>query len=32
MIQIYLCDDDETVLHHIMTAMERKIFVENYDM
>ncbi len=32
MIQIYLCDDDETVLHQIKTALEWKIFVENYDM
>lgn len=32
MIQIYLCDDDEAVLHQIKTALEWKIFVENYDM
>ena len=32
MIRIYLCDDDETILHQIKTALEWKIFVENYDM
>ena len=32
MIQIYLCDDEETVLHQIKTALEWKIFVEDYDM
>lgn len=32
MIQIYLCDDDEAVLHQIRTALEWKIFMENYDM
>ena len=32
MIQIYLCDDDEAVLHQIKTALEWKIFTENYDM
>lgn len=32
MIQIYLCDDEEAVLHQLKTALEWKIFVENYDM
>lgn len=32
MIQIYLCDDEESVLHQIKTALEQKIFMENYDM
>ena len=32
MIQIYLCDDEESVLHQVKTALEWKIFVENYDM
>ena len=32
MIQIYLCDDDEAVLHQIRTALEWKIFMEDYDM
>ena len=32
MIQIYLCDDEEAVRHQIQTALEWKIFVENYDM
>lgn len=32
MIRIYLCDDEEAVLHQIKTALEWKIFVENYDM
>ena len=32
MIQIYLCDDDESVLHQIKTALEWKIFMEDYDM
>ena len=32
MIQIYLCDDEESVLHQIKTALEWKIFMENYDM
>lgn len=32
MIQIYLCDDEAAVLHQIKTALEWKIFVENYDM
>lgn len=32
MIRIYLCDDDETILHQIKTALEWKIFLENYDM
>lgn len=32
MIQIYLCDDEEAVLHQVKTALEWKIFMENYDM
>jgi two-component system response regulator AgrA len=32
MIQIYLCDDEESVLHQVKTALEWKIFMENYDM
>ena len=32
MIRIYLCDDEEAVLHQVKTALEWKIFVENYDM
>ena len=32
MIQISLCDDEESVLHQIKTALEWKIFMENYDM
>lgn len=32
MIGIYLCDDEEAVRHQIRTALEWKIFVENYDM
>ena len=32
MIQIYLCDDDDSILHQIKTALELKIFTENYDM
>ncbi|MCI8401436.1 MAG: response regulator transcription factor [Lachnospiraceae bacterium] len=32
MIGIYLCDDDEAVRHQIQTALEWKIFVEDYDM
>lgn len=32
MIHIYLCDDEETVLRQLRTALERKIFTENYDM
>ena len=32
MISIYLCDDEEAVLHQVKTALEWKIFVENYDM
>jgi two-component system response regulator AgrA len=31
-IHIYLCDDEEAVLHQIQTALEWKIFMENYDM
>ena len=32
MIGIYLCDDDDVIRHQIQTALEWKIFVENYDM
>lgn len=32
MIGIYLCDDEAAVRHQIQTALEWKIFVENYDM
>lgn len=32
MIGIYLCDDEEAVRHQIQTALEWRIFVENYDM
>lgn len=32
MIGIYLCDDEEAVRHQIQTALERRIFCENYDM
>lgn len=32
MIHIYLCDDEETVLHQIRTALEQKICMEHYDM
>ena len=32
MIPIYLCDDEEGVRHQLKTALERKIFLENYDM
>ena len=32
MIPIYLCDDEERVRHQLQTALEWKIFVENYDM
>lgn len=32
MIQIYLCDDEESVCHQLKTALEWKIFMENYDM
>ena len=32
MIPIYLCDDEEAVRHQLQTAIEWKIFVENYDM
>ena len=32
MIPIYLCDDEETVRHQVQTALEWKIFMENYDM
>ena len=32
MIGIYLCDDEDAVRRQIQTALEWKIFVENYDM
>lgn len=32
MIGIYLCDDEDLIRHQIQTALEWKIFVENYDM
>lgn len=32
MIGIYLCDDEDDVRRQIQAALERKIFVENYDM
>ena len=32
MIRIYLCDDEDAIRHQIQTALEWKIFVENYDM
>ena len=32
MISIYLCDDEESVRHQLKTALEWKIFMENYDM
>ena len=32
MIPIYPCDDEEAVRHQLQTALEWKIFVENYDM
>lgn len=32
MIQIYLCDDEESVCHQLKTALEWKICMENYDM
>ena len=32
MISIYLCDDEERVRHQLKTALEWKIFIENYDM
>ena len=32
MIGVYLCDDEDVVRHQIQTALEWKIFVENYDM
>ena len=32
MISVYLCDDEEAVRHQLRTALEWKIFVENYDM
>lgn len=32
MIEIYLCDDEDSVRIQIQTVLERKIFVESYDM
>ena len=32
MIGIYICDDEDAVRHQIQTALEWKIFVEDYDM
>ena len=32
MIPIYLCDDEEGVRRQLKTALEWKIFIENYDM
>lgn len=32
MISIYICDDEEAVRHQVKTALEWKIFMENYDM
>ena len=32
MIRIYLCDDEAAVRHQLQTALEWKIFVEDYDM
>ena len=32
MIAVYLCDDEDTVRHQMKTALEWKIFVEDYDM
>ncbi len=32
MISIYICDDEESVRHQLKTALEWKIFIENYDM
>lgn len=32
MIGIYLCDDEDVIRHQIRTALEWKIFIENYDM
>ena len=32
MIEIYLCDDEESVRRQLRDALERKILVENYDM
>lgn len=32
MIEIYLCDDEDLIRCQIQNALERKIFVENYDM
>ncbi len=32
MIEIYLCDDEDAVRRQIRTALEGKIFAENYDM
>ncbi len=32
MIRIYLCDDEDAVRHQLQTALEWKIFMEDYDM
>ena len=32
MIAVYLCDDEDAVRHQMKTALEWKIFVEDYDM
>lgn len=32
MMEIYLCDDEDAIRYQIQTALEWKIFVENYDM
>lgn len=32
MIQIYLCDDEESIRHQLKTTLEWKIFMEGYDM
>lgn len=32
MIEIYLCDDEDSIRHQIQTDLEWKIVVENYDM
>ena len=32
MIRVYLCDDEDAVRRQIQTALEWKIFVEDYDM
>ena len=32
MLKIYLCDDEDAVRRQLQEALERKIFMENYDM